>query len=114
VGRRIRELREARGWSQEQLAEAADLHENYISRLETGRQEPGFFVLLRLCRAFEITPAQLLDESPSLRSDACAGRTDGFGKLMMRRAFLKIARLDVPVTLVFEEFPRSPVRRLRL
>lgn len=62
LGRRIRELREGRGWSQERLAEAADLHENYISRLETGRQEPGVLVLLRLCLAFEITPAQLLDE----------------------------------------------------
>lgn len=62
MGKRIRQLRKERGWSQEALAEAADLHENYISRLETGEQEPGFFVILKLCRAFEITPAVLLDE----------------------------------------------------
>ena len=59
-GQRVRELRKARGWTQEQLAEAADLHENYISRLETGEQEPGLFTILRLCRAFETTPDGLL------------------------------------------------------
>jgi XRE family transcriptional regulator, regulator of sulfur utilization len=57
LGRRVRQLRKQLGWSQEELAEAADLHENYVSRLETGRQEPGFFVLLRLCRALGIAPA---------------------------------------------------------
>jgi len=60
-GQRVRELRKARGWTQEQLAEAADLHENYISRLETGEQEPGLFTILRLCRAFEISAGVLLD-----------------------------------------------------
>jgi transcriptional regulator with XRE-family HTH domain len=60
-GRRVRELRKARGWTQEQLAEAADLHENYISRLETGEQEPGLFTILRLCQALETTPNGLLD-----------------------------------------------------
>lgn len=61
-GSRVRELRKARGWTQEELAEASDLHENYISRLETGNQEPGLFVILRLCRAFGLAPAVLLDE----------------------------------------------------
>lgn len=59
-GKRLRALRLERGWTQERLAEAADLHENYVSRLETGEQEPGFFVVLRLCRAFEITAGELL------------------------------------------------------
>jgi transcriptional regulator with XRE-family HTH domain len=62
LGRRVRQLRKQRGWSQENLAEAANLHENYVSRLETGRQEPGLFVLLRLCRAFQLPPAELLDD----------------------------------------------------
>ncbi len=69
LGKRIRQLRKDRGWSQEALAEAADLHENYISRLETGEQEPGFFVILKLCRAFETTPGELLADFtlPALR-----------------------------------------------
>jgi transcriptional regulator with XRE-family HTH domain len=58
----VHQLRKQHGWSQEQLAEAADLHENYVSRLETGRQEPGFFVLLRLCRALGTEPAAFLED----------------------------------------------------
>jgi transcriptional regulator with XRE-family HTH domain len=61
-GKRVRELRKARGWTQEELAEAADLHENYVSRLETGEQEPGLFVVLRLCRAFKVAPGSLLEQ----------------------------------------------------
>lgn len=61
-GKRVRDLRLTRAWTQEHLAEAAGLHENYISRLEAGRSEPGLFVILRLCDAFMITPGALLDE----------------------------------------------------
>jgi len=38
------------------------LRENYVSPLETGEQEPGLFVILRLCRALDGRPGQLLDE----------------------------------------------------
>ena len=61
-GQRVRALRKERRWTQERLAEAADLHENYVSRLETGEQEPGLFVILRLCRAFAIKAGDLLDK----------------------------------------------------
>ncbi len=62
IGRRVRQLRKQAGLTQEQLAEAASLHENYVSRLETGHQEPGLFVLLRLCRALSVPPGELLDD----------------------------------------------------
>ena len=62
----MRVLRKERGWTQEQLAEAANLHENYVSRLETGEQEPGLFVILRLCRAFGVTPGVLLADFAAL------------------------------------------------
>lgn len=61
-GRRVRQLRKQRGLTQEALAEHADLHENYLSRLETGHQEPGLFVLLRLCRALDVLPGELLED----------------------------------------------------
>lgn len=63
----MRELRKRRGWTQEALAERASLHENYVSRLETGEQEPGLFVILRLCLALEITPGALLADIPARR-----------------------------------------------
>ena len=60
LGRTIRHYRKERGLTQEALAEAADLHENYVSRLETGDQEPGLFVVLCLCRALDVRPGDLL------------------------------------------------------
>lgn len=62
LGRTIRQRRKQAGLTQEQLAEAADLHENFLSRLEQGHQEPGLFVILRLCRALHLTPGELLDD----------------------------------------------------
>lgn len=62
-GKRVRSLRRERGWTQEQLAEAAGLHENYVSRLETGNQEPGLFVILRLAQALGVAPGDLLAAS---------------------------------------------------
>lgn len=62
LGRRVRQLRKQHAWSQEHLAEVAELHENYVSRVETGTQEPGLFVLLRLCRALNIAPGELLED----------------------------------------------------
>jgi len=61
-GKRVRELRKARGWTQEELAERASLHENYVSRLETGEQEPGLFVILRVGRAFNMGVSELLQQ----------------------------------------------------
>lgn len=61
-GETVRRYRKERGLTQEKLAEVADLHENYVSRLETGEQEPGLFVILRLCRALDVRPGELLGE----------------------------------------------------
>ena len=54
-------LSPAGGWTQEELAEAADLHENCVSRLETGEQEADLFVIVRLAYVFDLTPSGLLD-----------------------------------------------------
>jgi len=42
IGRRIRALREAKGWSQDDLARRAKLTKPYVSMLETGeRKQPS-------------------------------------------------------------------------
>jgi transcriptional regulator with XRE-family HTH domain len=53
LGARVQELRGARGFTQQQLADAAGLDRTYISGLERGRQNPTIGVLLRLARALE-------------------------------------------------------------
>src|SRR5947208_82466 len=47
LGKRIRELRTSVHWSQEALAEAADIHENHVRRIEGGTANPSYLVLGR-------------------------------------------------------------------
>lgn len=59
-GRRIRTLRQKRGWTQVYLAEHAGLGSVYISQLEHGKKEPGLRTVEILAISFDMTPAQLL------------------------------------------------------
>jgi len=63
VGRNVRRMRGARGWSQEQLAEKSDLSQQFISRIEAGLQNPTLKSLGRLSDALGVTAASLLDPS---------------------------------------------------
>ena len=61
-GSRVRTIRESLDWSQEQLAEHADLHRTYISGLERGERNVSALNILRLARALKTTPGKLLDD----------------------------------------------------
>lgn len=54
VGRKIRALRRAKGWSQQLLADHAELERAHLSRLEEGKREPGLRVLDRIARALDV------------------------------------------------------------
>ena len=60
-GLRVRKFREAMHWSQDQLAEQANLHRTYISGLERGERNVSVINVLRLARALKTTPGKLLD-----------------------------------------------------
>ena len=60
IGRRIRRLRQKRGWTQVYLAEHTGLGSVYISQLEHGKKEPGLRTVEVLAISFELTPSQLL------------------------------------------------------
>lgn len=54
LARRIKVLREARGWSQRELARQADVHHNTIATLERGdRQELSTRDVLHIARVLE-------------------------------------------------------------
>jgi transcriptional regulator with XRE-family HTH domain len=59
-GKRIRELRRKRGWTQVYLAQHTGLGSVYISQLESGKKEPGLRTIEVLALGFDMTPAQLL------------------------------------------------------
>jgi len=60
LGKRVRELRKERSYSQEKLAELAGIHENHVRRIEGGTANPSFLVLVKLAKALRIAPAELL------------------------------------------------------
>ena len=59
-GKRVRELRKKRGWTQVYLATHSGLGSVYISQLEHGKKEPGLRTIEILALSFDLTPAQLL------------------------------------------------------
>jgi putative transcriptional regulator len=59
VGRRIRILRTERGWTQQVLADHAELTREHLSELESGKKEIGIRALDRIAKALEVPPAKL-------------------------------------------------------
>jgi transcriptional regulator with XRE-family HTH domain len=59
LGKRVRELRHERGFSQEKLAELAEVHENHIRRIEGGTANPSYLVVARIARALGVNPSAL-------------------------------------------------------
>jgi transcriptional regulator with XRE-family HTH domain len=60
LGKRIRQLRNDRGWRQIDLAEETGLHENFVSDLEQGRKEACLQTLEAIAKAFDLTVTDLL------------------------------------------------------
>lgn len=60
VGRNLRRLRNAKGWSQEELAFKASVDRSYISQLETGVYSASVTVLGKLAKALGVEVSELL------------------------------------------------------
>ena len=60
-GRRLRELRTVRKWSQEELAFRSGLHRTYISSVERGQRNVSLEALEKLAGALGISLSQLLE-----------------------------------------------------
>lgn len=58
-GKRIRELRQNNGWSQELLAEKTDLHRTYIGMVERGERNLSLINIVKFSKCFNITVEEL-------------------------------------------------------
>ncbi len=65
VGDRIRKLREARGWTQEQLGQKTAVARSQICRYENGAYVPNAPSLVRLADELGVTTDELLGVTPS-------------------------------------------------
>lgn len=59
-GRRLCELREAAGMTQEALAHAAKLHWTYIGQIERGERNLSYKNFLKLARGLGLDPGELV------------------------------------------------------
>jgi transcriptional regulator with XRE-family HTH domain len=71
---RLRELRRSKGWSQERLAEAADMHRTYLAGIERSLRNPALENLVKLANALGVTMAELF--SPDLSTGETPNRQE--------------------------------------
>lgn len=63
LGRNVKRYREARKWSQEELAEQTGLHRTYVSGVERGIRNPTVQIVANLAAALEVEAADLLTDT---------------------------------------------------
>ena len=60
MGERIRSFRKGKGFSQEVLAEKADLHHNYVGELERGEKAATIDTLVKIAKALGVRVGDLV------------------------------------------------------
>ncbi|MPZ75616.1 MAG: helix-turn-helix domain-containing protein [Deltaproteobacteria bacterium] len=68
LGQQVRELRNRKGWTQEQLSECTQLTRASIVAVEGGKQNVSMDLVIRLANALETSPEDLLSGKRSLPS----------------------------------------------
>ena len=60
LGKNIKQLREAKGLSQEGLADISGLHRTYIGGIERGERNVSIINIARLAQALEVDASRLV------------------------------------------------------
>ena len=58
-GRRLRQLRQERGWSQEELSTRAHISKTYIGEIERGENNVSIHYIARLAAALSVTMEEM-------------------------------------------------------
>jgi transcriptional regulator with XRE-family HTH domain len=72
-GRRLRELRISKGYSQEWLAELAGLHRTYVGDVERGERNISLDNIWRLANALGVNPAIFFQDADNI-PDSSSGK----------------------------------------
>lgn len=118
-GKRVRELRLARGLSQEALADAAGLHRTAISLIEIANRSSTLETVEKIARALDVQPASLMpaiplkpplvpDASPSAHSALPApqirGKDLGEGRMPKKAQSTQTSDRSVILSVLTEEY----------
>ena len=66
----MREMRNSKGMSQEQLSERSGLDRSFISMLERGKRNPTLSSMVKLCNALGISLTELITEFEAMEIKA--------------------------------------------
>ena len=61
---RLRELRAAHGWSQQELADRLEVSRQSVNAIETGKYDPSLPLAFRLARVFESPIESIFSDEP--------------------------------------------------
>jgi transcriptional regulator with XRE-family HTH domain len=61
LGQNLRAARKKLGLTQEQVAERSGVQAGEVSRIESGKRDPQISTVLKLAKAVEVRPGQLLE-----------------------------------------------------
>jgi transcriptional regulator with XRE-family HTH domain len=62
IGTRIRTLRSARGWSQEEFADICGIHRSHMGEIERGEKDVSISTLQKISKGLEIAISVLLHD----------------------------------------------------
>lgn len=68
-GLAVRRSREARGWSQERLAEHSDLNRSYVGEIERGSVIASLATVEKLARSMGLAPSALVQQGEALQEE---------------------------------------------
>jgi transcriptional regulator with XRE-family HTH domain len=66
LGQAIKQRREERGLSQEELGLASEIHPTWISHIESGRNNPAWGSIRRIAASLDLTVAELAQRAEAL------------------------------------------------
>jgi len=70
LGLAVKARRQELDLTQEQLANDTELHQRWISNVETGKRNPSYGSLRRLASGLELSASQLISRAEQIESDA--------------------------------------------
>jgi transcriptional regulator with XRE-family HTH domain len=72
LGQAVKQRRQELELTQEQLANDTDLHQRWLSNVETGKRNPSYASLRRLAAGLELTTSELLARAERIEASAPA------------------------------------------
>src|SRR5260221_14267699 len=89
-GRRVRALREGRGWTQEQLAKTAGLGPKHVGVIERGEKTSSFEAVEKLAKALDVEYYELFIPQ-TRRTTAITGELN---KMLQEQGRIDLSRIE--------------------